>query len=225
MSASMPNPNILKKAFGMMHAFEYATVNFDVNGMTLTAMDPSHVAFVMFQLAAASWTDYTCHKPTAINVRVLTVLQFLKFASDTDSVFLSLAPNANHMTFLFGSANGNRSAVYKMPLFDIDKTELFMPDIDYDATVTMDATVFSSECVKLQRTGPEVVIDVNRDNIAFTASDSKTFSEIIFYDGKRVKISCRDMDKLTFPTQFLPTMTKSGLVADVVCLNMKEVQS
>ncbi|KAF8488405.1 proliferating cell nuclear antigen, N-terminal domain-containing protein [Gautieria morchelliformis] len=148
--------------------------NFECNeeGLSLQAMDNSHVALVAVKLDADGFDLYRCDRPMPLGVNLGSLTKVLKCAKDDDIVTLKATDNGDILNLIYEAKNSDRVAEYDMKLMDIDTDALGIPDTEYEACVTMSAVEFGRICRDLSQLGESVRIEVSKEGVRF-ASDGE----------------------------------------------------
>jgi proliferating cell nuclear antigen len=78
-------------------------INLDVSptGISLQAMDSSHVALVTLSLHYEGFSEYRCDKPMTLGLNITNLSKIMKCGGNDDSVILRADedPSALHITF------------------------------------------------------------------------------------------------------------------------------
>ncbi|KAI9064986.1 proliferating cell nuclear antigen [Trametes sanguinea] len=155
--------------------------NFDCNeeGITLQAMDNSHVALVAVKLEVDGFKSYRCDRPIPLGVNLGSLTKVLKCAKDDDLCTLKAADDADVLTLTYEAKNQDRIAEYEMKLMDIDADTLGIPDTEYDASVTMPSAEFGRIVRDLSNLGESVRIEVSKEGIRFVADGEAANGNIL----------------------------------------------
>ena len=176
MAASTP---CLKAVFGQGVVFSQIIdslgklvndVNFNCTraGITLQAMDSSHVSLISLLLDKDGFKEYVCSQDVTIGVNVGNVQKILEQNEKEDRLTLLLPfPTSDALQFQFISPNGERSSHFSIKLMDIDSEHLGIPDTDYMATVKLPSALYKSKMAKLIKIGATVSFEVCQDSISF----------------------------------------------------------
>ncbi|KAF5380186.1 hypothetical protein D9615_006185 [Tricholomella constricta] len=148
--------------------------NFECNeeGITLQAMDNSHVALVSVLLEATGFKRYRCDRPMPLGVNLTSLTKVLKCAKDDDECTIKAADEADVLNLVYEAKSSDRIAEYDMKLMDIDSDTLGIPDTEYDARVTMPSAEFTRIVRDLSLLGESVRIEVSKEGVRF-ASDGE----------------------------------------------------
>jgi len=81
------------------------SVNFDANntGLSMQAMDSSHVALVSFFLHESGFTSFRCDRSLTLGLSIENLSKILKCAGSDDSISLSAEDEPSSIRFVFES--------------------------------------------------------------------------------------------------------------------------
>ncbi|KAF8514241.1 proliferating cell nuclear antigen [Hysterangium stoloniferum] len=173
--------------------------NFECNeeGLTLQAMDNSHVALVAVKLEADGFDQYRCDRPMPLGVNLGSLTKVLKCAKDDDMVTLKATDNGDILNLIYEAKNSDRVAEYDMKLMDIDTDALGIPDTEYEARVTMSAVEFGRICRDLSQLGESVRIEVSKEGVRFASDGEAANGNVLLKqtDGARERYAGWGMTK------------------------------
>ncbi|KAG6889028.1 hypothetical protein C0992_006651 [Termitomyces sp. T32_za158] len=175
--------------------------NFDCNeeGMTLQAMDNSHVALVSVLLEATGFKRYRCDRPMPLGVNLNSLTKVLKCAKDDDECTMKAADEADVLNLVYEAKSSDRIAEYDMKLMDIDSDTLGIPDTDYDARVTMPSSEFTRIVRDLSLLGESVRIEVSKEGVRFASDGEAANGSILLRPGDSNSIGKVNQSKLKKP--------------------------
>ncbi len=95
---------ILKKIIDSLKEL-VKTVNIDTNegGISMQAMDSSHVALVSFQLKEYGFNSYRCERPMTLGISIENLSKILKCASNDDIITMQAEEDPTSIKFMFES--------------------------------------------------------------------------------------------------------------------------
>ena len=101
-SATLDEGNILKK---IVEAIKDIVSNVNIeagpNGITMQAMDPTHVALVSLDLKADGFSDYRADKNFQLGVKLNSLHKILKCAGNSDTITLKCEEEPSQLTLRF----------------------------------------------------------------------------------------------------------------------------
>ncbi|EKM56375.1 uncharacterized protein PHACADRAFT_253458 [Phanerochaete carnosa HHB-10118-sp] len=180
LEAKLSEAGILKRLLDAIKEL-VADANFECTeeGITLQAMDNSHVALVAVKLNATGFKRYRCDRPMPLGVNLTSLTKVVKCAKDDDLCTLSAADDADVLSLTYEARNTDRIAEYEMKLMDIDTDTLGIPDTDYDARVTMPSSEFSRIVRDLSQLGESVRIEVSKEGVRFASEGEAANGNIL----------------------------------------------
>ncbi|KAK3713157.1 hypothetical protein QZH41_010053 [Actinostola sp. cb2023] len=139
-------------------------------GLSLQAMDSSHVCLVSLELDASAFDPYRCDRNNTLGLDTSIVSKIVKCAGNDDTITISCEDNGDTVTFLFESPNGEKTSTYTTKLMDIDIDNLGIPDQKYDATIKMPSHEFQRIIRDLSQMGDSVVIACMKEAVTFSVN-------------------------------------------------------
>lgn len=203
--------------------------NFDCgeDGITLQAMDSSHVSLVSMHIKSDGLAHYRCDSKLTLGINVASMTKILKCADNDDICILNANDDSDNLSFTFESAKSDKVSKFEMKLMDIDSERLTIPRQEHKATVKMPANEFQRICRDLSSIGESVKISVGKEGITFEASGESgsgfiTLRQNTSVDDEKdqVTIDVQEPVKLTFALRYLNFFTKATSLADSVTLSM-----
>lgn len=196
-------------------------------GITLQAMDSSHVSLVSLLMRSDGFEEYRCDRNINLGINMSSMTKIMKCAGNDDIITIRSGDQPDAATFTFESPDRDKVAQYEMKLMDIDGDHMGIPDTEHDAVVKMPASEFQRICRDLSTIGESLEISVTKEGIKFAASGELGKGNVTLKqnssvddDGNSVTIEMNDNVTLTFAVQYLNTFTKATPLADFVTLSM-----
>jgi len=183
LEARLAHASVLKKLLDAVRIL-VNEANFDFNdtGLTLQAMDTSHVALVCLMLRAGAFEHYRCDRNMTIGMNLQNLSVALRAAGPEDVLTLRADTGSDALGLLFEGKN-DRVCEYALKLMDIDSEHLGIPDADYDATVTMSSAEFQRICRDLLMLSESVTISVTKEGVQFVSEGDMGAGSINLKNG------------------------------------------
>lgn len=206
------------------------SANFDCSseGISLQAMDMSHVSLVSMLLRADGFEALRCDKSINLGINMTNLAKIVKCSGSDDIVSLETQDDADALTLKFESKKGDRTSEYEMKLMDIVSDHLGIPDSQYDAVAKMPAKDFQAICRDLSTMGESVRIIANKEGITFETEGElgrgKTTLQQHSGDSEEeeVTIDLQEEVDLKFALRYLNFFTKATPLSDSVTLSMSK---
>ena len=141
---------------------EEATFVGTTEGITFRGMDPSHVALIDISCPNYAFERYECDAETRFGVRVNEFDKLIKEAKKNDSIEISISEQ-RMMEVAIG-----RNKKYKMRLIEPSATDTPLPDIPYDAKITMAWSRFKKILDDVQVVSDYLTIHTSGSKVEFT---------------------------------------------------------
>jgi len=165
--AQMREGGVLKKIVEAIKDI-VSNVNIDAgpNGISMQAMDPSHVALVNLSLKAEGFSDYRADKTFPLGIKLANLNKILKCASNDDIITLECEDEPTQLTLKF--ENSIQSASFSLNLISLDSEQLQIPETSYSSRIIMPTSDFSNICKQLHQLSESVTIKTTQKSIVFS---------------------------------------------------------
>merc|ERR1712194_159226 len=164
--AQMREAGVLKKIVEAIKDI-VSNVNIDAgpNGISMQAMDPSHVALVNLSLKAEGFTDYRADKTFPLGIKLANLNKILKVAGNDDTLTLECEDEPSQLNLKF--ENGVQSSQFALNLISLDSEQLQIPETTYTSSIVMPTSDFSNICRQLHQLSESVTIKTTQKSIVF----------------------------------------------------------
>jgi len=221
--------SILKK---IMEAIKdlVTEANFDCSstGISLQAMDSSHVSLVSLFLRAEGFAPYRADRNISLGITLASMAKVLKCAGNEDIITLKAEDSGDSVTFMFESPKQTRISHFTLKLMDIDSEHLGIPDTEYKCVVKMPAEEFQRICREMTIMGDTVKISASKEGVKFSVTGDIGSGSIICKqsggvdeeEDEQVSIKLEDEVSLTFALRYLNFFSKATPLSSHVTLKM-----
>merc|ERR1711934_805545 len=207
-----------------------ANFDCDAQGISLQAMDSSHVSLVAMQLKADGFEHYRCDRSMSIGMNLASLSKILKCANNDDVITLKAEDDAEVVTFMFESPNQEKISDFELKLMEIESEHLGIPETDYCAEVTMPSGEFQKITRDLQTFGDTATIAASKEGVKFSVSGDMGTGNVTVRQNASVEkeaqtlIELQEPVSLTFALRYLNFFTKAAPLSESVSLSLsKEV--
>lgn len=226
--ARLVQGSILKKTLeAIKDLLTEATWDCSSTGISLQAMDSSHVSLVSLLLRSDGFDTYRCDRNLAMGIKLASMSKILKCASNDDAITLKGEDDGDTITFMFESSNGEKVSDYELKLMDIDQEHMGIPETSYSCVIKMPAAELQRICRDLSQIGESVVICCTKEGVKFSASGDLGTGNIklaqtanVDKEEDAVIIEMQEAITLTFALQYLNFFTKATPLSPQVTLSM-----
>eukprot|EP00730_Choanoeca_flexa_P009745 TRINITY_DN1308_c0_g1_i1.p1 TRINITY_DN1308_c0_g1~~TRINITY_DN1308_c0_g1_i1.p1 ORF type:complete len:282 (+),score=85.07 TRINITY_DN1308_c0_g1_i1:67-846(+) len=228
--ARFADASILKKVLDAIKDL-VTDANWDCseNGISLQAMDSSHVSLVSLLLSGEGLEQYRCDNNMSLGINIASMTKILKTADNSDVASMESEADTDVVTFKFENQKNSKSSTYEMKLMDIDSEHLGIPEQDYAATVRLPSGEFSKIIRDLSTIGESVEIKVDKEGISFSASGDSGKGTVCLAanpsvddESDGVEINLEEEVTLNFALRYLNFFTKATSLSDTVTLSLSQ---
>ena len=147
-------------------------VNLEVkaDGISLQAMDASHVALVTFFLRSECFDDFKCNRSQSLGLSIGNLAKVMKCADNDDAVILKAENEASQLTFIFESKKDDKISEFNINLLSLDTEGLTIPEQEYSAIISMSSLEFARICRDFTQFSETLNINVRKDRVQFSVS-------------------------------------------------------
>jgi len=197
------------------------------SGISLQAMDTSHVALVAMTLRSDGFDPYRCDRNTTLGINLGTLSKVLKSAQNEDVLTIRTGSKPDVLNLTYESAKSDRVGEYEVKLMDIDSEHLSVPDTDYAAEVILPSTEFLRICRDFNGIAETITIGVTKNAVKFSCSGDVGNGqvtlkphEVMDKPDDTVKIVHTQTVSCDFSLKYLVNFTKASPLAGSVKLSM-----
>lgn len=146
--------------------------NFDCNpgGLSIQAMDTSHVALVNMLLRDDCFVKYQCERNSILGLNLVSLAKVLKIVDGGDSMSLRHDDDADVVVLTCENQEKTRTCEYQLKLLDIEAESMGIPEMDYRCKVVLSSSEFAKIMRDLSVLGDTVVIAVSKEGVKFSSS-------------------------------------------------------
>lgn len=137
-------------------------------GMSLQAMDGSHVALVSLNLSMEGFEHYRADTNMVLGINVNLLAKVMKLADPSDSITLSADDNATHLKLVFENPKTERTTEFTMNLIQLDNEHLAIPETEYSSIVSINSSEFTKICKELYSLNETLTITTSKEFVQFS---------------------------------------------------------
>jgi len=220
---------ILKKVLdAIKDLLNEATFDCSESGIQLQAMDNSHVSLVSLNLRAEGFDKYRCDRNLSMGMNLGSLSKILKCAANNDIMTIKAQDNADIVTFVFESTNGERVSDFDMKLMNLDQEHLGIPETDYACIIKMPSADWARIVRDLSQFGESIVIACTKQGVKFSSTGDigtgnvKLAQTANVDSDDSVEIDLQEPFTLTFASRYLQAFAKAAGLSTKVQLSMSQ---
>jgi len=205
-----------------------ANLDCSASGISLQAMDSSHVSLCAVMLRADLFDHYRCDRSVALGINFASLSKILKCAGNEDIITMKADDEGEAINFMFETQNLDKISDFEMKLMNIDSEHLGIPDTEYKSTIRMPAAEFQRICRDLSVLGDTCQISASKDGVKFAVMGDLGTGNITcrqtskgdMKEEEKTIVEVEEPMELTFALRYLNFFTKATPLSGTVCLRM-----
>ena len=210
-------------------------IHFGPWGVKIVDIDPSRMALVQLRLNADRFQKFHCPKPKIAGVSIMLIQKLLKTVGNNDTLTMCITkerPDTLEINIHNSKKRIDNYISYN--LLDLDFGEIEVPEVQYDATVTMSCGDFQKYCRELANFSKYVNFYMSRKSFKMKITgDTMSISQTINIEESEdsstileINESAFDGDQVVnigqFDLKFLNLFCKSSTLCSTIKLYLKE---
>lgn len=135
-------------------------------GMSLDATDPTMVTLVKFKLLSSVFDEFHVNDSEELSINIDSLINVLKRAKSTDVVVFELEKEQNKLNVTLKNSSVR---AFKIPLIDIEKSDVPDMNLDFSATIETKGSVLTDSIGDASIITDTVVFSAASDLFSLTA--------------------------------------------------------
>lgn len=192
--------------------------NFSSDGISMQAIDSSHVFICEMKLSNELFKTYACNNPVSVGISFNNFAKVLKCSSNDDSISLKLNGTTN-IIISFKNKTSNRSSKFDLKTVEVDHENVDIPEKTFDCNICLNSKEFKSVMSDLNQFGDDCMINVSNGLVNFSVKGDIGEGDVSLTD---LKMDVIKPVKLTFSIKHLLNFTKATMVSDDLNICMSD---
>ena len=228
-TAKLQDGQVLKKVVDAIKDL-VTDVNLEVSdaGISLQAMDSSHVALVSLKLKQDGFAIYRTERQITLGLSITNLSKIMKLVNNNDSITLSCqGPEPTHLKIICESPNQDRRTEFSLNLISLDSENLGIPETSYQSEITMHSAEFSKLCRELYSLSETVTFEITQSYVKFAIDGEVGTGNILIKTGGEdtaingpLTDANRDAVSLSFALRYLNLFNKAYTLSQQVKISM-----
>ncbi|KFM28599.1 Proliferating cell nuclear antigen [Auxenochlorella protothecoides] len=207
-----------------------ANLEIGATGVSLQAMDSSHVSLVALSLRSDGFEHYRADRAFSMGMNLNNVSKMLRCAGKDDIITIKADDGDDTVYFTFESPTQDKVSEFELKLMDISSENLGIPETEYAASVRMPSAEFQRICRDLSSIGDTVEMSVTKDGIKFSTTGDIGNASVICrqntaIDKQSEEQTVIDMNEpvvLTFALRYLNSFTRATGLSPMVQIKLSK---
>ena len=182
MKFELSNPRTLKTIIETLaYIVDESGISFHENGVSIRALDKSHITFMTVELKKYLFDEYSCESPEYIIVDVAQLSKIMKRCKNDDIIEWNIGEGNLEVTF-----KGDSTRKFNSRLIDNDYESPRPPILDYPCKINVPSTLFNDTLGDLKLFHDSMRISVDEDYINFRCEGMDGEGEVKYIHGENV---------------------------------------
>ena len=140
------------------------------DGLKIMAVDTTKTVLIHLKLDAEEFTKFKCKKKRLVlGVNLVYFHKLIKTMDKDDNLTLYVDhDNLNYLKIKIDNPEEKKDSVFELKLLDLSEDKMSVPDITFDAVITMNSTEFHKICREMNQIADHVEIKCLNNKIIFT---------------------------------------------------------
>jgi proliferating cell nuclear antigen len=194
-------------------------VNIDATptGISLQAMDSSHVALVALQLQSQGFSSYRADRSMTLGVSITNLAKVLKLAGNEDAVILRHEEDSTSLQIIFENSRSDKKTEFSLNLITLDSEHLGIPETNYTSEISMNSFDFTKLCRELHSLSETVTIEASTSYVKFSI-DGEVGNGTIQIQTNHKEDTKAEKVCLSFALRYLNMFNKASTLCNFVKL-------
>lgn len=192
---------------------DVATFNVSKAGLSVKAMDPSHVAMVNLELPPKAFTEFKCDKSIPIRINLTDLNRFMKRGSAGDSLELSLDQKSNKLKLRFTRPKSTRTFSLGL-LSEDEEEEIPSPKLDFNAKFSLSTSDLHRAIKDAQIVGDYINFTISDDTLTLDASGDS--GDVTIEVEELTELSIKGKQSSIYSLEYLADIIKASSVSENV---------
>jgi proliferating cell nuclear antigen len=199
----------------------------ETNGISLQAMDVSHVSLIAIELPADSFATYDCPSPVLLSFSVETLAtKILRSAGSNDELSIRTRSDHEDIEIQINSPNQDKSTRFRLKRVDIEPESVAIPDHTYRAKLQLNSQIMNQLVKSLSEVSDSVSVRCTEGSISFSVADASVEATTTFNAGvgpesseDEVEVDVSESCRVSYALRYLKAMSAAAGLASRVSLS------
>jgi proliferating cell nuclear antigen len=186
-----------------------ATFKLSPDGISLRAMDPSHVAMVNFKWPKAVFDEYTCSEPEKLCINISELLKLIRRAGNTESAELFVDEKTNRLQLRI---EGRYIRTFNLPTLEPMEEEVPVPKVTFNTKVEITTNGLRQALEDASLVSDHVRIRIGNESMTMQATGDLMGADIELKKGDEAILSLESSEEsnATYSLSYLSEIVKAA---------------
>jgi proliferating cell nuclear antigen len=199
----------------------------EANGISLQAMDVSHVSLIAMELPSDTFATYNCPSHVSLSFSVETLAtKILRSAGSNDELSIRTGSTHEDIEIQINSPNQDKSTRFRLKPVDIAPETVSIPDHTYRARLQLNSQAMNQLVKSLSEVSDSVSVRCTEGSIAFSVADASVEATTTFNAGfgpesadDEVEVDVTESCRVAYALRYLKAISAAAGLASRVSLS------
>lgn len=210
----------------MLNLVQEVNILADSKGISIDAMDSSHVSLVFLHLNEGGFESFRCDKSFNLGINLGDLSKILKMSGAEDSITLKASEELSYLTILLENKEQSREVEFQLNLLNIETDSLSVPETNYGCVIDMSSLELQRIFKDLGSVSEVVNIDVKSNYATFLFTGKSGNGKIKLGSNEAgeqsLYIKCEEEYNGSYGIQYLNNFLKASSLSNRVQVNLSK---
>jgi proliferating cell nuclear antigen len=199
----------------------------ETSGISVQAMDVSHVSLIAMELPADIFATYSCASPSTLSFSVETLAtKILRSAGANDELSIRTSGPREDIEIQVNSPNQDKSTRFRLKRVDVQSDPVAIPEHIYRARLQLNSQAMNQLVKSLSEVNDSVSVRCTEGSIAFSVADASVEATTTFNAGvgpesaeDEVEVDVTESCRVSYALRYLKAISAAAGLAPRVSLS------
>ncbi|NBX51340.1 proliferating cell nuclear antigen (pcna) [bacterium] len=204
------------------------SLEFDSSGIKLVTMDGSRCALIYLKLHAENFEEYHCPGKFCAGVNMNNMFKLLRITGSHDTIVMyATHARSDELGITVTNVDRNSMTDFKLKLLDVDAEHINLPDVSFDAVMTLPSAFFQRICRDMHNLSDEMVVATRGNDLILSCTGDFASQETVISESENALSVQKAVtgDKAVqgrYPLKFLNLFCRASSLSNSLELYLKE---
>lgn len=192
------------------------SLEFSPKGISLSAMDSSHVALIHMEIMSSLFT-YQCMTDEIVSLQTETLSKIIKTCENESTIFCENEDNKLH----YMVTGVDRQIKFTQNQLDLEVDSLMPPsDMNFPCQIFMPCVEFQKMCRDLREFGDDIKMMVSPQKLLVYTESAGEHIEIDYSKNNSIEVKTEACFEMTYNLKYLSMFCKACALTDSICMKI-----
>lgn len=200
-------------------------LQFDSTGVSMLYMDGAGCVLINMKLHAENFEEFHCSGKYTAGLNMLSLFRLIRTTGSHDTVTLYLVPGcSDELGITIQNSEKKSMTDFRLKLLEVDTQEVLIPDVEFDAIITMPSAYFQRLCRDASNIATHMTIKSQGGTLVLSCEGDFARQETVIgqADAGMSIVASPTMAENKFSLKFLTLLCKASGLCNTFELYLKE---